>query len=371
MELNRKTERIIVKKFEDAQESLVLQSADFPLSVLTQMVETKSLDLDPVYQRRSRWDNDKRSQLIESFLMNVPVPPIYLSEDEVGKYSVIDGKQRLTAGVEFLRSNYKLTGLEEFSELNGARFEDLPRDLQSAISTRPYLRVITLLKQSDPELKYEVFERLNRGGEILTEQELRNSVYRGPLNDMIYRLAEHKFLKKQLKIHSEKSTPYRNMTDAEYVLRYFTLKDSWQDFNGRLSSTMNDFMRENQDISSVFVDSLEKDFERSITACERIFGEFAFRRPAGYTYRAQTVVGMFDAEMVAINSVPDEIVARLVERSDEVVEEFAKAFRSEEYYGIDFSGFEDSVRTATNTPSKVRNRIDTMIRFFNLWQPGG
>ena len=84
---------------------------------------------------------------------------------------------------------------------------------------RPYIRVVTLLKQSDPELKYQVFLRLNTGGEPLKMRKNRNVAFRGPLNDLIYDLAEDEFLHFQLKIKDKRSPNYRNMLDAEFVLR--------------------------------------------------------------------------------------------------------------------------------------------------------
>jgi hypothetical protein len=82
----------VVKKFEDSQDALVLQSSDLSLETIAQMVDSGAIDLAPKYQRRDRWKAQAQSELIESFLLNVPVPPVYLAEDDFGTYSVIDGK---------------------------------------------------------------------------------------------------------------------------------------------------------------------------------------------------------------------------------------------------------------------------------------
>jgi len=89
--------------WEKKQRELVTNTVDYNLSTLSTLIKDKVIDLDPEYQRRERWDAQRQSRLIESFLMNVPVPPVFLNEDEYGSYSVIDGKQRLTAIHEFLR----------------------------------------------------------------------------------------------------------------------------------------------------------------------------------------------------------------------------------------------------------------------------
>ena len=143
----------IVDRFEKSQDDLVLQASDFSLYGIREMVESKTIDLSPKYQRRERWDVVRQSALIESFLLNIPVPPIYLSEEEYGVYSIIDGKQRITAISDFLSNAFRLKGLGSFSEINGCRFRDLPPPLQNALRVRPFLRVITLLKQSEQELK--------------------------------------------------------------------------------------------------------------------------------------------------------------------------------------------------------------------------
>src|SRR5689334_16270624 len=109
----------LIERFIRAQESLVLQAADFSLRTISDMVRTQSIDISPRYQRRARWPAEKQSALIESLLINVPIPPIYLSEDEYGTYSVIDGKQRITAIHLFLNEELILRDLAKLPELNG------------------------------------------------------------------------------------------------------------------------------------------------------------------------------------------------------------------------------------------------------------
>ena len=161
----------IVEKFLQAQNRLVFQSSDLSLDAIANMVKGEAIDIKPKYQRRERWSKDKQSALIESFLLNIPVPPIYLAEDEYGRYSVIDGKQRVTSIYNFILQKERLVNLEKFKEIEGLTFDELPSPLNNALKIRPYIRVITLLKQSDSLLKYEVFNRLNTGGDKLLSQE--------------------------------------------------------------------------------------------------------------------------------------------------------------------------------------------------------
>ena len=207
----------ILNKFLSAQNDLVIQSSDLSLGSIASMVESSAINIEHGYQRRERWNETKKSALIESFLLNIPVPPIYLAEDKYGKYSIIDGKQRVTSIYEFIRKKMKLSDLENFKELQNITFDELPEDMQNALKIRPYLRVITLLKQSDSNLKYEVFRRLNTGGDTLLPQELRNVLYRGQLNDLIISLSENSILHQQLKIDEKKKKDnklYREMFDV-------------------------------------------------------------------------------------------------------------------------------------------------------------
>lgn len=349
----------ILNRFLGAQDSLVYQSADLSLGSLSGMMTpgptgVAAIDLDPDFQRRERWSADKQSALIESFLLNVPVPPIYLAEDEFGQYSVVDGKQRLTAIRAFMADGLKLRSLEEFKELENFTFDALPDPLQNALKIRPYVRVVTLLKQSDPALKFEVFTRLNRGGEPMLPQELRKVAYRGPLSDLIFSLSESPFLREQLKIDSENSPAYKNMEDAEYVLRYFALRHSWETFSGSLRGEMDAFMVKGQHMKASGIKILREDFNRSLEACRQIWGEHAFKRHTGTGWRSQFLAGVYDAEMLAVSELTKPQLKKAAANSAAAVEATAALFSD-----IEFDKF---VRQGTNTPSFVRNRVGAVLR---------
>ena len=313
------------------------------------MVDAQAIDLRPVYQRRERWRPPKQSSLIESFLLNVPVPPIYLSEEDFGVYSVIDGKQRLTSIRAFMRNELALTGLREIGALEGFRFRDLPSPLANALQVRPYLRVVTLLRQSDPELKYEVFTRLNTGGEPLNAQEIRNVVFRGPLNDLIYELSKHGFLRKQLKITGERSTAYRNMVDAELVLRFLTLHERWQSFSGELAHSMDLFMKTHQHAQEAELMRYRESFETAMRHCSKLWGTHAFQRPVTGGWRDQALAGMYDAQMVSVSQLDPTEVEALGHKQAKVLASTRQLFTD--------PSFEDAVRVGTNTPSRVQYRI--------------
>lgn len=346
---------LIVQRFEKAQDRLVLQQSDLSLETLAAMVDAEAVDTKPHYQRRDRWTPEKRSALIESFLLNIPVPPIYLAEDDFGTYSVIDGKQRLSAIRDFMRNELVLSKLETFTQLEGLKFEELPSELCNALQIRPYLRVVTLLKQSDPDLKYDVFERLNTGGERLNAQEIRNVAFHGPLNDLIYgELCNADFLLKQLKISEprSKSPAYRKMQDAEYVLRFLTLEDSWETFSGDFARSMDRFMDDHERATAQQLKKFRDSFFHALEWAEILWGDHAFNRPAGTGWRDQTLAGMYDAEMLAVSRLQKEHLEALREKRSAVLKATRHLFNDQQ--------FDQAVRVGTNTPTRVRYRIETL-----------
>ena len=339
----------VIAKFESAQDALVLQSSDLSLETIAQMVDSGAIEVSPKYQRRERWKPHAQSELIESFLLNVPVPPVYLAEDDFGTYSVIDGKQRITTIRNFLRNSFTLEGLTKFPEVNGATFAHLPKPLQNALSIRPYLRVVTLLKQTDPQLKYEVFTRLNTGGEPLLAQEIRNALYRGNFNDLLFKLGENAFLRKQLKISTKKETPYTEMQDVESALRFLCISNEWDHFSGDMRRSLDSFAAKNQNSTPVKLANAKARFSLALERCEILWGLNAFRRYDVKGYRDQFISAVYDAEMVAASELTEPKFRLLKSKKVAVGQATLKLFKDDR--------FVDSVRVSTNSPSRVIYRI--------------
>lgn len=344
----------IVEKFLDAQNRLVFQSSDLSLESISSMVKAEAINIKPKYQRRERWDKTKQSALIESFLLNIPVPPIFLAEDEYGKYSVIDGKQRITAIYNFIGLDQPLQKLEKFVEIENLTFEQLPTQLNNALRIRPYVRVITLLNQSDPSLKLEVFNRLNTGGDRLLPQEIRNAAYGGEFNDLLVKLSEHPFLRKQFNLDNDKtrenSKLYREMLDVEYVLRFFTLRDTWDAFTGNMRVAMDRYMEKNYLEKGLHLERLEKIYNDTIEVCEIIWGDEAFQRPDG---RKEIIQGIFDVQTVSLSLFVEQNKKALIDNKDIIKTNFENSYR-------DDKEFENSIRQFTSNIKQVNYRISTM-----------
>lgn len=353
MARSSRQDREIAKRFEDAQVNLVLQSSDLSLESVSNMVESGAIDVKPEFQRRERWSQKQSSALIESFLLNIPVPPVYLAEEEFGRYSVIDGKQRITSINQFMTNALALTNLSRFEEIEGKRFSDLPGELANALRVRPYIRVVTLLRQSDPETKYEVFHRLNSGGEELNPQEIRNVLFRGPFNDLLLELSGNRFLRDRLKITGMRSSAYKSMQDVEYVLRFFAVEAYWKVFNGDYRLSMNSYMDEHRNPSTDFLERKSKQFTQAVSACEQIFGANAFQRSERGQWRNQTLSGLYDAQMVAVSTFSLSELSAMVSVRERLMEEYVRLFDDEE--------FNSAIRTGTNTPTRLEYRIERTI----------
>lgn len=351
-----------VRFWEAKQREVLTSVVDYALGALSDLIQSKTIDLNPRYQRRFRWDETRQSKLIESFLMNVPVPPIFLNEDRYGKYSVIDGKQRLIAIHKFMRGHLRLQDLDVFSDCNGQIFDDLHTDLQNVIKVRPTLRTIIILRQSDSDVKFEVFRRLNTGGVKLNPQEIRNSAYPGPLNDLILDLSEEPAFHALLGIKKkEASALYQEMRDAEFVLRYFTFKDSWQTFSSRIRNELDRFLMNNQRLAKAKLVGLRTQFLDTLAAVNAAFGEHAFRRYQidKDMWRQQILASLFDAQMLACHGLK---AADLAPYQPKIIAAMKRLFKDQE--------FQDSITTATNAPRAFQYRTRKVKELLASVLPG-
>lgn len=235
------------KKYKAQMRQIVTQKLDLPISTLPVMLQDQ-IKINPEFQRRDRWDEQRQSRLIESLLMNVPIPPVFLGEDEYGFYVVLDGRQRLTAIQNFLNNTLTLSGLVVWEDLNGLRFNDLVRRGLDKHLTRRFISAIALLKESSPAIKYDVFDRLNTGGVKANEMEVRNAVFRGPFTDTLHKLSRFPDFCKTWEIPVDlvdaQSNPlYQKMIDLSIVLRFFALLDPDR-IEGAFKDHLSEFMEE-------------------------------------------------------------------------------------------------------------------------------
>ncbi|WP_081864122.1 DUF262 domain-containing protein [Mycetocola saprophilus] len=274
---------------EPSERKLVTQPYDLGVRAIREDIKTGRISLNIEYQRKYVWDNGKASRLIESLLLNVPIPVCYFAEDDQGVYEVIDGLQRLKTIRKFLDDEFALNGVSVLSELNGAKFSDLSPKDQRRLEGRT-IRCIVITADSHPDIKFDVFERLNTGAASLVAQELRNSVYRGPYNSSLKNLAGNAEFKRILGNYTNK-----RMGHEELVLRFFALVSELTDYRPPLRQLLNEHMR-----SNMKAPCSDKDRSLFIDTCATVFdtfGETPFKAPG-----SQNPVNkaLFDAVMVSV-----------------------------------------------------------------------
>lgn len=352
---------------------IVTEQARYPLTAIPGMVDSSDYELNPEFQRRHRWDVVRKSRLIESFIMNVPIPPIFLYEARYSFYEVMDGLQRLSAIRDFYKDEYDLTGLQEWSDLNGRRYSTLPEEVRRGVDRR-YLSSIILLHEtakSDEEaqrLKQLVFERINSGGEQLTAQESRNAIWPGPMNTLCIELSRHYAIRALWHIPAamanESALPmtdtgstagntlFRTMGDVELVLRFFAYRQQLERQEGRtLREYLDDYLRQANLLPENDISELRTIFTETAQLVHQVLGKRAL-----YMYKAvkddwrytRPALTVYDPLMWAFsNYLPN--AAALRERTGAARQAFEKTFRE---YADAFSG-----RTAEHADIRVRNQL--------------
>ncbi|MED4018038.1 DUF262 domain-containing protein [Sutcliffiella cohnii] len=219
---------VIVEKYKKGEFRIVTEQARYPLANLRNIFN-EAYNLNPEYQRRRVWDKKRKSRLIESFIINVPVPPIFLYEYDYSQYEIMDGLQRVSTIIDFFDNKFKLSDLEVWTELEDMGYNDLPREIKLAIDRR-YLSAIILLKETAKDekeakkMKKFVFQRLNTGGIELSPQEIRNAIYMSEFNDNLIKWAESDEFR--LLWGEVDNDNFKRMEDCELVLRFFTYKSA-------------------------------------------------------------------------------------------------------------------------------------------------
>ena len=240
----------------------------------------EKLIVQPDFQRQFVWDSTKASRLVESALLGIPIPIIYISQQPDNKEYVIDGQQRLTSFFSFIDgkfpdgTDFKLTGLKVFRELNGKRYGALGDTLQDEIRYFK-VRTITFKKESDEDLKFEIFERLNTGSVSLNDQELRNCIYRGRFNVLLKELsrdADFTFLLGLKK-------PDKRMKDMELVLRFAAFYHAtYLNYKPPMKNFLNGEAEKFRDIGKDEENQLRGAFKNTCQIIRSMFGKTAFKR---------------------------------------------------------------------------------------------
>ncbi|NOQ27611.1 MAG: DUF262 domain-containing protein [Bacteroidales bacterium] len=369
----------INEKYKKGEVRIITEQARYPLSTIVNMVNSDDYILNPEFQRRHRWDVSRKSRLIESFIMNVPIPPIFLYEREYSVYEVMDGLQRLTAISQFYEDKFALQDLVEWSELNGFKYSQLPEQIKKGIDRR-YISSIILLQEtakSESEanrLKQLVFERINSGGEKLKAQEIRNALFPGGLNYLTISLSRNKYFCKLWNIPEPDETEiengqarqevienkyFKDMSDAELVLRFFAYRqvDQWQ--GNTMESFLDEFLKKgNEQFNENVLTNLKELFNDTVKFAFDLFGEKAFwlhrkREDKWFHYERPTKI-LYDPLMQVLASNLDKKETILAKKTEIVAG--IEIFHKNEY---------ESFKGRDTNKTKVTDRIIVLNNYLN------
>jgi hypothetical protein len=365
----RATIRELEKKFEDTAFRLTQERNDFLLPQIVDFVRARKwMNLRPEYQRRLVWDVEKRSLFIESLLLNVPVPPVFLYEWELSRYEVMDGQQRLNAVVDFYDNGFALKGLEKWTELAGYRYRDLPDTLQRGLDRRRLSATVLLVerpKDTQPQhsdVRKLVFDRLNTGGLQLNSQELRNCLYDSTFNRKLIELSRDEEFQRAWDIplyadsvdsSGEVREPlandryYRRMIDCEIVLRFFAFRGP-KKLKGSVRSMLDKCMEDHVDVPDEQVECEAEEYRERLSVAVKLFGRQAFRYQDadGDWHLSQP---LYDAVMVAVDR-KWEYLAELLKRKTPIRAALAALLRKEDAYKV--------IVGRPNTAKAIGARID-------------
>lgn len=371
----------INEKYKKGEVRIVTEQARYPLNTIVNLVNSDDYILNPEFQRRHRWDTSRKSKLIESFIMNVPIPPIFLYEAQYSVYEVMDGLQRLTAISQFYEDKFALQDLEEWKELNGLKYSQLPDQVKKGIDRRYISSIILLQETAKTEaeanrLKQLVFERINSGGEKLKAQEIRNALYPGGLNNLTISLSRNEHFCRMWNIpipdknEIETGQPrqeviedkyFKDMSDAELVLRFFAYRqiDQWQ------GNTMEFFLDEylkkgNEQFTDEVLENLKNIFEQTTKFAYDLFEEKAFwlhrnREDKWFHYERPTKI-LYDPLM--------QVLANNLENRDKILSKKTEILRGLEVFHKDE---QETFKGRDTNKTKVLERIVILDKYLKTF----
>ncbi|MEB1403372.1 DUF262 domain-containing protein, partial [Xanthomonas campestris pv. campestris] len=252
-------------------------AVDFSFGELLNLHNAKEIIIRPEYQRLFRWTIEQRSRLIESIVLGLPIPPIFLIEGQSGVLELIDGLQRTSSVLQFLdhgaihEPELRLAGCDIINELNYKVFSDLPLTVRLKIKRSP-IRATIINKSGDAFVKYEMFKRLNTGGSLLSAQEIRNCSSRmvegGDLfYDAIQEMAKHPSFVRT--IQRLPDTFREKRADEELVLRFFAVTLFRDHYHGNIEEWLDSIME------SILFKKVEFDLAVQKSSFEKVFDAIA------------------------------------------------------------------------------------------------
>jgi len=269
---------------------------DITVKEIINMVAENIIDIAPEYQRLFQWRDDRQSKFIESVLLGIPIPSLFMATNPDGTWEVIDGVQRLSTLIHFsdnedakirteISGDLVLKDLGKLSNFNNKAFADIPKNIQMNFYLKP-IKVTTLSDKSDKKVRFDLFERLNTGGLRLSDQEIRNCIFKGEFREFIKDLAQNDYFRKVVKLPTNKED---NATYEELVLKFFAYLNDQKSFVHSVVDFLNDYMEKA---------TKKFDYNSNRKIFEYVFSTLASVLPMGIRRKAKTPVILYEAMSV-------------------------------------------------------------------------
>lgn len=364
----------LISDIDENLKNVHTQSLDISFNELMDMVVNKELDISPDYQRVFRWSEGAQSRFIESLLLEMPVPPIYVVEIEDNKKLLIDGLQRLSSYLHFrgvleaphLNIKYGdklvLNDCDIVDALNGITYDDLGTSLQIKLK-RSFVRVEVVRKSSNSKFKYHMFKRLNTGGTLLTDQQLRNCTIRlldDTFNDFIINLSNNENFK--ITIENISDEQRLGAYDQELVLRFFTFKNNRQSFRHDIRDFLTQYMEEvsDPDHPRTFDYNVQmNDFCKTFEILSKTLGNQSFSRANNLRNKLTSmfVVYQFESFTLGIQKYLDQLDVSTPEKCIALTDLFKTIKLDEDFINLTTGGGKNTPNALNARISYVENKI--------------
>lgn len=248
-------EKEIIKNIQDIRKEIKYSTVDYPVESIISNLKNGRFFI-PSYQREYVWNNQKKSMFIESILMGLPIPFLFLyREKDKGYLEIVDGAQRIQTLSAYYDNNIILNNLDKLVSLNGTKFEHLPKKYQETFLTTA-LRMIILDEETTIDSRREIFKRLNTTSEKLKSSEIRKGSLEGDFSNFISKCAENPIFIEMCKVTKSKT---RRKEEEELVSRFFAYSESLKNYNGKVNDFIYNYV-ENKNSGKFNKDIMHNEF---------------------------------------------------------------------------------------------------------------
>jgi uncharacterized protein with ParB-like and HNH nuclease domain len=307
-------------------------------------LKNKQLIIDPDFQRNLVWKKEQKSRFIESILLYLPLPPLYVNQNREGKFIIVDGLQRTTTLADFLKKDgFALSDLDVLYHLNGYTFEELNPKLRTRIEDKNLLVYIIKPTVRLP-MVYEIFKRINTGGTQLNRQEIRNCLFSGQVTLLLKELSEEPYFREAI----DNGIAPRRMKDREAILRYLAFKIlGYQSYLKKdMDEFLNEALRKINKMNKTEIGSLKQDFRRIMSYTYDFFGEKNFRLSTERS-RGRINIALLEAVGYFFAIKSDEFLEK---NKQLILQNYEKLLKEDRFI--------KAVSSSTNAPKRVRDRFE-------------